>query len=89
VKPLFAALLVFLPAQVIAQDFTEDDVERYIAAIAENGCTMTEDEAKELIPAAGFTQEMSIAIATQLLEDGRATADEDIKQLTLADELCE
>jgi hypothetical protein len=89
VRPVLLALFVALPAQAIAQDFTEDDVERYIAVIAENGCTMTEDEAKELIPAAGFTQEMSIAIATQLLEDGRAIAGEDVKQLTLADELCE
>ena len=85
---IVAALLIAMPVQAIAQDVTDADVERYIAVIVANGCTMTEDEAKELMPEAGFTKDMSIAIATQLLEDGRATAGEEIKQLTLSPELC-
>ena len=87
-KSLAAVLVLTLATPVFAQDVAEEDVDRFIAAIVENGCSMTEDEAKELMPMAGISKETSRAITELLVEDGRAIPAEGEYRLTLAPELC-
>jgi hypothetical protein len=84
-----ALALVLLAAPALAQDFTEDQKAMFIDAIAANDCSMTEDEAEELMPAAGITREVSGAIAVHLVESGLAVRAEDMKLLTLSDEICQ
>lgn len=84
-----ALALVLLAAPVVAQEFTEDQKAMFIDAIAANDCSMTEDEAEELMPAAGITREVSAAIAVHLVESGLAVRAEDMKLLTLSAEICQ
>ena len=87
-KPLLA-LALCLPMPALAQDFTEEQKALFIDTIAANDCSMTEDEAKELMPAAGITQEVSAAIAMHLVDSNLAVLAEDMKQITLGDEICQ
>lgn len=87
---VFAVLaLMALPVVAQAQDYTEDQLVDFVAAFMANGCTMTEDEAVELMPAAGFDQETSALIANDLIDQGLATAGTDVNSLTLSAEICE
>jgi hypothetical protein len=89
VKYLATLALMALPMAAQAQDYTEDQLVAFVAAFMANGCTMTEDEAVELMPEAGFDQETSALIANDLIDQGLATAGEDVNSLTLSAEICE
>jgi hypothetical protein len=82
-------ILVFAASPALAQEFTEDQKAMFIDTIAANDCSMTEDEAEELMPAAGIDRETSGAIATFLVEEGLATLADDMKLITLSDEICQ
>jgi hypothetical protein len=89
VKYLATLALMALPMAAQAQDYSEEDLVNFVAAFMANGCTMTEDEAEELMPMAGFDQETSGLIANDLIEQGLATAGTDVNSLTLSAEICE
>lgn len=60
--------------------------EEFIAVVRGNGCTMTEDEADLLLPAAGFDKDESRTIARALMSEGLASAEGD--SFALGTELC-
>lgn len=84
-----AVCLALVASPAFAQEFTEDQKAIFIDTIAANDCSMTEDEAEELMPAAGITREVSGAIAVHLIDRNLATLSEDMKLLTLSDEICQ
>jgi hypothetical protein len=88
---LTALMLAFgaMAAPAFAQDFTEDQKAAFIDAIAANDCSMSEDEAEELMPAAGINREVSGAIAVYLIDRDQATLSDDMQLLTLSEELCQ
>jgi hypothetical protein len=81
--------LSLLAVPALAQDFTDGQKAIFIDTIAANDCSMTEDEAEELMPAAGIDRDTSGAIANSLIEGGFATLSDDMMILTLSEEICQ
>lgn len=86
---MLALTLALFATSARAQDFTEEQKATFIATIAANGCSMTEAEAEVKLPAAGIDQDLSNAIAGDLLDNGLATLSEDMQTFDLVAELCE
>ncbi len=61
---------------------------RFIAAVRDNGCAMTETEAATGLAAMGFTADETVGYVEVLLEAGLVTLSDDFQQLRLAEALC-
>ena len=82
-------LLAFAATPAFAdEEPTAAQREAYIAAITANGCRMTEDEAKEQLPAAGLDKKTSAKITKALVSEGLIERNKDLKEVILKTEGC-
>jgi hypothetical protein len=88
VKAVLAlSALLLSPSGAFAE--TEAELrERFIAAVRDNGCRMTEDEADAILPGLGFEKDAVAAIIPDLEADGVIELDDDKFNLTLRAEGC-
>lgn len=69
-------------------EFTAERGAEFVAALRGAGCTLTEDTAAQVLPAAGFTPDDSRDVVTVLLDGGLAEISDDGQTLALTADLC-
>lgn len=85
-KKILITLACFSASTVSAE--TNEREELFLKLVVENGCTMTEDQADEILPKHDFTTNEVRPMVEALIESGRALLDEDEKHLKLLIEDC-
>lgn len=92
-----AALIALLAGPAVAQGMVEVPAggaptpERgaaFVQVLRANGCAMSEDQAAQILPAAGFGKDEITAYLDPLLSGSHAMLDEAIRGLRLSDDLC-
>lgn len=93
-----AALVLLLAGPALGQGMvqvpasggtpTPDRGAAFVQVMRANGCVMTEDQADQILPAAGFGKDEIGAYLEPLLAGGHARLDDTIGALRLSDDLC-
>ena len=86
-RALLLTACVLCPALAAAESEVEFH-DRFIEAIRDNGCHMTEDEAGAKLPQLGFEKDAVFALVVQLQAEGVIELDADKFNLVLHAEGC-
>lgn len=76
------------PADTAAQLLARPDVQQFIAVMAENGCTMSQDSAATVFPAHGMDKSAVRTVARLMMAAGMAQVDPDTNALSVDGAYC-